>query len=257
MSGLEPVLPCNPVRQPVTEVNGTCPRLYRDPAGNSLPPAASPQPCLWRSWARPRRRSVDLKTHNTTAGRASVGKALRPCWTLPCGEMPKTTPPRVPGGDAGRSLGNSGRGRGGGRQSCQWAIRAAAGEGGVSPCHRGRCCPAGGYGDLEGGWKWKATRLGTVEPQVPLSVLACPLAGPCEGAVMALQGKAGMFHKTAKFGDFRVHGSRVAWGRRKGWQQGSSLGRSRCRSGGDWERMPRAVLLGLAYPEVVSSGRCA
>lgn len=43
----------------------------------------------------------------------------------------------------------------------------------------------------------------------PFSVLACPLAGPCEGAVMASQGKAGLFPKTAKLGDFRVH---RAWG---------------------------------------------
>lgn len=32
-----------------------------------------------------------------------------------------------------------------------------------------------------------------------------PLAGPRVGAEVAPQGKAGIFHKTAKLGDFSVH----------------------------------------------------
>lgn len=37
-----------------------------------------------------------------------------------------------------------------------------------------------------------------------------------------------MFLKTkTTFGDFRVHRAGAAWGRRKGWQQGPSLGRGK------------------------------
>lgn len=118
------------------------------------------------------------------------------------------------------ALGTADRtGRGGGRRS--WPVdRSCRSRGGRGVCltpraemPRGRLWRFGGRLGMEG------NTIGNHGATSPLSVLACPLAGPCEAAVVAPQGKAGLFHKTAKFGDFMFTGLGVAWGRRKGWQQ--------------------------------------
>lgn len=177
-----------------------------------------------------------------------MGKALENFWTRPCRELPKnyisqgSRQRRRPGAWGLR------RGRGRGRQS--WPVdRSCRSPGGRGVCltpraemPRGRLWRFGGRLGMEGN---TTGNRGAASP----SVLACPLAGPCEAAVVASQGKAGIFPKTAKFGDFRFTGLGVAWGRRKGLQQRPGWRR--------WGEDAMVVLLGLAHPVVVSSWRSA
>lgn len=104
---------------------------------------------LWRSWARPWRGSGSLTWRTRTR--------IRLCGPRACRGRPKTTAPRVPGGEAGPP-GAEGPGRGP-------AVSRSESAGGCLPGAAG--AEVGDRGDLVRGWGAGATRGETVEPQVP------------------------------------------------------------------------------------------
>lgn len=152
---------------------------------------------LCRSWARPWRGSGSLTWRTRTR--------IRLCGPRPCRGRPKTTAPRVPGGEAGPP-GAEGPGRGP-------AVSAVGERGRVSAWRRGSrgWRPWRSGARLGGGGNTRGDRGASS----PLSALACRLAGPREGAEVAPQGKAGIFHETIKFGDVRIHRA-WRWGKVQG-----------------------------------------
>lgn len=159
----------------------------------------------------------------------------------------KTTPPIIPGGDAGPGLGMPGWGRGGGHQSWRARSERRVLGGWLFIWRQGRSSPKGGYDDLEGVWGRGEKRGGTVSRKSPLQ-----LTLPSCGATRRRRGdsprKSRDVSQNGKIWGLQVHS---AWGgERKKDEMAVEAG-----VGERGKGCRGLCMLGLAHREVVSRER--